>query len=38
MAYNHDQWQEGNAWENLALVNCQGETQPALGVFDAQSK
>ena len=38
MAYNHDQWQEGNAWENLALVNCQGATQPALGVFDTQSK
>ena len=38
MIYNHDQWQEGNAWENLALVNCQGATQPALGVFDTQSK
>ena len=38
MTYNNDHWQEGNGWENLALVSCKGETLPALSLFAPESK
>jgi len=33
MKYIHDEWKQGNARENQALFDCQGNVLPSIQVF-----
>lgn len=34
MKYIHEEWQQGNAWENQALFDCKGKVLPSVKVFN----